>query len=433
MKGDFSRLTFRGRHHYRGVLQQQGRVQLDADWNEQVMLQAHLDRVTARDTVGLHGAPRDAAGMQIVDPQGRPLNGAVAAGDLYISPGRYYVTGVLCENESLVKLEHQPDLPGVPLPTNIGSYIAYLDVWHEHLTAREEPALLEVALGGPDTTTRSRTIWQVRVRSAAAAAPTSSHGRMRAQARGGDDDPDVCDVPTGTGYRRLDNQLYRVEIVDPGDANTATYVWSRENGSVTARLIDRHGTVLTLDSIGRDDRSSFAKGWVEVTDAGRVRRGQPGFFGSIGHVQDSTVTVAGWVGAAPGANDLQDSPIVRRWESAPVTLPAKNDEWTKLESGVEIQFGGSDFRTGDYWLVPARTANLEGNPAVSGLAGNVDWPQNGGDPMFLSPAGIRHFYADIADLTLGGQGWSVIDRRPVFPPLTDSAGEISVGYAGGDG
>ena len=434
MKGDFSRLTFRGRHHYRGVLQQQGRVQLDAEWNEQVLLQAHLDRLSARDTVGLHGAPLDAAGMQIVDTQGQPLVGPVDAAELCISPGRYYVSGILCENEDLVPLDDQPDLLGVSLPYVNGHYIAYLDAWHEHLTAREEPALREVALGGPDTTTRSRTIWQVRVRPAAQPGTTPSGGGMRARASGVDDILDICDVPSGTGYRRLDNQLYRVEIVDPGDAGVATYVWSRENGSVTAQLIDLDGDVLTLDSTGRDDRLSFDKGWVEVTTTARVRRGESGFFGSIGHVQNPTVTVAQWVDDAPPPDVLHEGAIVRRWESVPtvVTLPDA-DQWTSLESGVQIQFVGADFRTGDYWLVPARTANLEGNPAVPGLAGDIDWPHDADGPFFQPPAGIRHFYAEIADLELGDQGWTVNDRRPVFPPLTDARGAISVGYAGGDG
>ena len=35
MKGDFSRETFDRARHYSAVLLQQGRVQLDADWNEQ--------------------------------------------------------------------------------------------------------------------------------------------------------------------------------------------------------------------------------------------------------------------------------------------------------------------------------------------------------------------------------------------------------------
>ena len=35
MKGDFTRLTFQPEKHYSSVRLQQGRVQLDADWNEQ--------------------------------------------------------------------------------------------------------------------------------------------------------------------------------------------------------------------------------------------------------------------------------------------------------------------------------------------------------------------------------------------------------------
>ena len=50
-------------------------------------------------------------------------------------------------------------------------YALYLEVWTHHVTADEEPALLEPALGGPDTTTRARTVWQVR-------AARLEHGEM---------------------------------------------------------------------------------------------------------------------------------------------------------------------------------------------------------------------------------------------------------------
>src|SRR5207247_837956 len=39
----------------------------------------------------------------------------------------------------------------------------YLDVWQRHLTALDDPLIREVALGGPDTTTRAQVVWQVRV------------------------------------------------------------------------------------------------------------------------------------------------------------------------------------------------------------------------------------------------------------------------------
>jgi 2-polyprenyl-6-methoxyphenol hydroxylase-like FAD-dependent oxidoreductase len=41
-------------------------------------------------------------------------------------------------------------------------YLVYLDVWERHLTHIEAPSIREVALGGPDTTTRAQIVWQVR-------------------------------------------------------------------------------------------------------------------------------------------------------------------------------------------------------------------------------------------------------------------------------
>ena len=83
MKGDFTRVTFRPRNHYSGVLQQQGRVQLDADWNEQVAIDAYVERTTTRDLIGGCGAPCDAPGFALTcdgaaDP-GRGLRGVRAA------------------------------------------------------------------------------------------------------------------------------------------------------------------------------------------------------------------------------------------------------------------------------------------------------------------------------------------------------------------
>jgi hypothetical protein len=44
MKGDFSRDSFDPVKHFSRVLQQQGRVQLDADWNEQAAILLHYLR-----------------------------------------------------------------------------------------------------------------------------------------------------------------------------------------------------------------------------------------------------------------------------------------------------------------------------------------------------------------------------------------------------
>src|SRR5438046_1466606 len=140
MKGDFTRFTFRPSKHYAGVLQQQGRVQLDADWNEQFEIQDHRWKVQTVDTIGSCGAPKHAAGFEVsLAPGGQ---------DLVISPGRIYVDGLLCELETPeaateILYSDQPDYPA-PLPPAIDpgtgrTDLVYLDVWRRHLTATEDP------------------------------------------------------------------------------------------------------------------------------------------------------------------------------------------------------------------------------------------------------------------------------------------------------
>jgi hypothetical protein len=431
MRGDFTRQTFRGRNHYRGVLQQQGRVQLDADFNEQVLLQAHLDRLVGTDTIGVHGTPVDDAGMAIVRADGTVPDGPVGPADLWISPGHYYADGILCENDAPVPLGAQPDLPGVPLPEAPGAYSAYLDVWHEHVTAIEKAGLREVALGGPDTATRMRTLWQVRIRPAADPLPVRADPpQLAAQAEAPTGQESPCDFPSGRGYQRLENQLYRVEIHSAARAGAgATFVWSRENGSVTTRPVTIDGDVVTVESAGRDDRLSFGKGWIEVIDTARARRGEAGFFAKIESIIGTDLTVT-WSAGPPPQDALGAGAVVRRWESD--ALAVEPGTWQQLESGVEVQFRAGTFRVGDYWLIPARTANLEGHSPPAGLAGDVDWPREGGAAVFEPPAGVRHAYADIAGLVLDGGKWTVTDRRHRFRSLTALADEIVIGYAGGD-
>ncbi len=91
MAGDFSRNSVNPVKHYSGVLMQQGRVQVDADWNEQLALQHHRIYTETRDVIGNCGTPKEGGGFKVsVAPGG---------GDLLIAPGHYYVHGLLCELE----------------------------------------------------------------------------------------------------------------------------------------------------------------------------------------------------------------------------------------------------------------------------------------------------------------------------------------------
>ena len=159
MKGDFTRDTFDPGKHFRRVLMQQGRVQLDADWNEQAAILLHYLQSLAVDLIGPHAGPHGEVGFKI-QPGGSGDKGFV------IGPGRYYVQGILCENEAKLDANHQPiplgyydqaDYQGAPkLPDP--PYLVYLDVWERQLTYIQEPEIREVALGGPDTATLAKIV-----------------------------------------------------------------------------------------------------------------------------------------------------------------------------------------------------------------------------------------------------------------------------------
>src|SRR5947199_10703486 len=66
MKGDFTRDTFNPAKHFLRVLMQQGRVQLDADTNEQTAILLHYMQTLAADLIGMHGGPDANIGFGIL-------------------------------------------------------------------------------------------------------------------------------------------------------------------------------------------------------------------------------------------------------------------------------------------------------------------------------------------------------------------------------
>lgn len=434
MKGDFSRTTFNKEKHYSGVLQQQGRVQVDADWNEFVAINAHRRRQLSRDLIGLCGGPMGSAGFAVTPGSGNALS---------IGAGQYYVDGLLVENESDVEFADQPDLPGAALPTAAGTYLAWLDVWERHVTALDDDAIREVALGGPDTATRVRVVWQVRLTPVEAgdAQPTCAGafaewdaetapgtGRLAARAQPSEDSDNPCVIKPGAGYRRLENQLYRVEIHDPGADGTATFKWSRDNGTVVTRWLAQSGNDLEVADIGRDAVLRFSTGdWVELIDDARDLGGLSGTLVKLVKAEGTTLTID--PATATGTTAIADfgaHPKVRRWDMAdgPITVEAAGggNTWTALEDGVEVQFQAGTYRAGDHWLIPARTATSD-----------VEWPRDEttSAPVPSGPIGIHHAYCRLALLGFTGQEWTPIhDCRALFPPVTQLT---ALHYLGGDG
>lgn len=454
MKGDFSRDTFDPGKHFSRVLMQQGRVQLDADWNEQHAILLHYLRTLARDILGPHAGPADKLGFEIITKysnkstdkikaleldSGRSVavKTAINDGDMVIAPGRYYVQGILVENDEAIlyseQLGYESEKP--PLKTtweSKNSLLVYLDVWERHITYVEDDHIREVALGGPDTCARAKVVWQVKVLfnqgqgdvdcNAVNTLVSNGTGRLRARARLDKPPTELCVIPPESRYRGAENQLYRVEVHRGGKANNtggATFKWSRENGSVIFPIRSLSGTTVTLEHLGRDLPLSLKPGdWVELVDDAIAMREQAGPLAQVDVVnRDEQVVMLKLSSSTslpsyPGDTAAAKHALLRRWDhlgdlkadgalqitEQDSTESLLKTDWIKLEDGVEIAFAkDGKYRAGDYWLIPARKAT-----------GDVEWPDEvnssgvpiqdtDGNPVAAAVVahGPRHYYAPL--------------------------------------
>lgn len=434
MKGDFSRSTFRREKHYNSVRMQQGRVQLDADWNEAQDISAYLEETAHQDIIGRCGAPKDNPGFEL----------KVEQNQVKITSGHFYVDGILCEHETETLLTQQPDLPGYTLPNEDGEYLAYLDVWDRHVTLLEDPDLREIALGpnGPDTTTRTQTLAQVKLHKLTSvpadgcktfdrgwfSGTFQGNGRLKARvtpAANGTDDP--CLISPQARYQGPENQLYRVEV-HRIEGDKAWFKWSRDNGAVVAKLENDNGNKLQVSLAGQSFSQPFVKDqWVEITDKNHELRQEPQNLYQLEEAEIETNQT--WSLALKEVPDLRslnrNGITVRRWESrlVEVSISSASQEWLALENGIEIQIeAGKQYQAGDYWLIPARIVNED-----------VLWPKDGSEnPLWENPHGIEHHYCALALLRRAGSQWQVTtDCRKIFPSLTELDQTVSNSVARG--
>ena len=437
MAGDYTRVTFDPLKDHAGVLMQQGRVTLDADWNELVDLVDRRLRAETIDIIGRCVVPKET-------PDG--FNIVVSGGKLTIGRGRAYVHGILTEchgsdpkvfdpvlgeerGSGPLDYLDQPYLPNAaaaaPLPAT-GTYLAYLDVWRREVTALEEPVLVEKAIG-IETATRLQTAWQVRLLEvpqgtmcgaelpAWTTLTAPSAGRLTTKAVGVPVDDDPCTVPPTGGYRGTENRLYRVEIHDPGPLGTATFKWSRDNGSIAFAVtgIDTARTKLNVTRVGRDSVARISIGdWVEVTDDWRELNGLPGELRKVAGVDDGDETITLASALPSGGFDPLDADRhtrVTRWDETGVAVdaaggvmkvPATAGTAIVLEDGVQISFDvdptGGSFHVGDYWVFAARTADASVEELIE-----------------APPKGTLHHFCRLAVVTFPT---GAIDCRTFWPP-----------------
>jgi uncharacterized protein DUF6519 len=337
MPFDNSRFPFNPWKDYCGVVELQGRVHLESEWNEWL---AEINRRFQAGTLDAQGA--------VFCPATTPWAFKIAASSdatgnhLTIGPGRMYVDGILAENHgdaasaqwdpALAELSgspqppptaepagldftQQPYFPNAAIPAGDGPFLAYLDVWRRAVTYLEDPDIIDKAVG-VDTSGRLQTVWQVKLLDL-----SNSGGNVNCTSSIPDWDaliqPSAGQLTTGvvqstpsgpcclspnTGYTGMENQFYRVEIHHGGalvaspqapteyplatGSGTGTFKWSRENGSVEtgvtgiANVTNTAGNPasgLTVMSMGRDQVLGFAPGnWIEILDDELELAGLPG-------------------------------------------------------------------------------------------------------------------------------------------------------------
>lgn len=448
-----SRDAFQPTKRYAAVGMQQGRVMLDDDFNENERIHLEEERRVNLDVIGPVGSPDGG----FVVSNGR--KGAKDGVDFDIGAGTLYLGGLRLWNPTKATFQEQDDWVQQGPADRAGPVadqvqLAYVEAWQQPVTAIEDGELFEVALGGPDTSTRLRTMWRVQLATVSGTDCPSAWANLVASWKKnglGTIDAtgervtdaslkvdyfdgvtgDLCTPAMGGGYLGAENQTIRVQMTSP-----STFTWGFDNGAPIYRATagGAGNATITLGTDPRDQAHWPSPGQlVEILPYGAVlpnheKLAEPrGRFARVVSPYDPdhrTFTVtpgvpADWGHAYQTRGDAGDiGPLgyfVRVWDRGDdvgsddeIAIGAK----VKLgDTGVEVTITGTSLVAGDAWVISARPKT----PTVF-----VPWDLTTGRP----PQGERHFFAPLALVQWHADGSFDLlhDCRPTFQPLTSQDG-----------
>jgi hypothetical protein len=432
MSSDRARISDDPGRTWRAVVQQQGRVTIEADGNEASRLAETALREDVLDIVGAMGTPDDGFA---VEQSG--VGFVVTAGTYYLGGWRVVRTTPL----TVPGGDEALDLPAGPLAD--GRHAVALLLTEQEVGAVEDRALREVALGGPDTAQRTRLMQRAVAVSvqgddcagaagAIAAALTAEGGgwdaatgaivstaRLRVSMVAAPAPADPCDPPASGGYLGADNQLIRVSVT-AYDAATGrgSLVWGYNNAATMYRAATSDGIALTLEAPPIDSdhtprlgqavevlqtRTRFDHGDVVAADAGIVTSIAQPYDPDLQRVRIAATLPAGSRGSA--AQPL----FLRLWEAE-----------IAFQRGVAIELGdtglavtltldafGSTVVARPFWTFAARPST----PVIVYPRRYLDGLQ--------PPEGPRQWLAPLAVVEVARQTLTVLDDcRDEFLPLT---------------
>nr|WP_321465817.1 DUF6519 domain-containing protein [uncultured Desulfobulbus sp.] len=449
MKTQISRNSLQPEKHYSGLYLQQGRMITDADWNELTDIEKERLVAALADVVS-SGAPRTGGLRLIAVPSGST--------NVRIAPGVIYVEGVPArlEAEYNLAINTQPDYP-LQADYSGQSLCLYADVWERTVTALEDAALMDPALHGADTASRSQTMVQVKWCPTTGTTPvdlmddqvnppqgTAELSLRLALITGSADSCDPCASQVDVD-ERIGNSLFRVEVHDfDRDAQILTLKWSRDNGAEACRVAEMPAGFnqgpwvweFYDDNTERLLGNHFApnaknlRGLLRTTCTEPTGAAEPktyvrqwdGYLTiDLKTLSGSTLVFSGVDRGVPLAQGAAGSASHGRVAASDGKISI-NLERMELHLDTKEKL----FVPGDFWLATVReSVQVSGQyilPPTEGLA----VPARG-----ATPCGIRHHYLVLGEIGINKKlvaGDDPFIRQMHFPPLSDiQAGDV--GYA----
>ncbi len=432
MRGDFSRWQFQERDNFNGILPQQGKLLIDADGLAQTRIANDWQQTAARDWVGpVAAAPaNEPASFQI----GAAIVNADGTVTLTAGSGHVWADGLLVnlggEAATVQRTATWLEPPIVPTGGSAATApgardVVVLEVWQEGINGYQMPnALIEPALGGPDTAERLHTGTAFRLARLTAgqtcksiAYDNSGLGKLTASLQPVTVIAGDCPIPVGGGYSGFEHRLYRIEIGDVNAGSPSMFKWSRQNGGLAGRGTFKPGpNTLTISAnlvaIATAGQPTF---YVEIEQWDKARGNWQVVCGGDANLNGDTLTFSNIVySSLPAA---QADVFFRLWDGrANVSAFPIQAAPNQLENGIFLQFdadGPGLYRPRDYWVFPVR-------------AGGISNPQTLINAR--PPEGIVYHRVPLAEITWDatGKAQKIDDCRAAITPLTSPRGCCSV-------
>ncbi len=478
---DISRINFDAKKHYASARMQQGRVLTDDDWNEDKRIAEFERKESLIDIIGPYGTPDDGFHIENLrldlDSSGNPnlIN-------FDIEPGTMYLGGLKLDLETKETFRLQKDwlqqkISSSLAPIFVGKVqydLVYMEAWQQAISATEDSSLFEVALGGPDTTTRLRNMRRVKLASGIGFCQcidaweqlktnfaTNNLGKINADYERIADNKlrvtfannalpeDLCTPNAAGGYLGAENQAIRVQLFDE-----TSFTWGFDNSAPFYRVaVAADKVTVTMLTEPKDQyhwplsnqiveilpwSSALSNGEKVAALSGHLSKVNASYNPDTGQFTMQAALAAAfgqeWKSRADkGELDNQNPEeyfYMRVWNrgsdmtSAP-NIPFVSGTAVALgNTGLEITISGTDRQSNDYWVIAAR-------PETPNRV--VPWELETG----IKAHGIRRYYAPLAVIkwTLGPNnnviGEIIHDCRKKFHPLTEQ--ECCCTFTVGDG